>query len=140
MLFISKRKARQTRKQAEEEQGARQRTLHVVRKLWEGDLVGCALLAAGCALFFLPIPLEHGGIDKYASAHCVVPTVVGFVVLIVFVVWETRFAPNPLFPARLIRNRNVFGPYLSELLFQLYCLFLYLTISTKQRYCVVTLP
>jgi hypothetical protein len=111
---MDRRKTRQARLLAEGKQARRQRALNLWRKIIEQDLIGCVLLAAGCALFFLPIPLEHGGIDKYASAHCVAPTVIGFCVLIAFGVWEIKFAKNPLFPARLVKNRNVFGSYLSK--------------------------
>jgi hypothetical protein len=115
ILYLSKRKTRHARAEAYGgKTGFVPRTLHVWKKLIEGDLFGCALLAAGCAMFFLPIPLEHGGIAKYAEARNVVPTVLGFLVFIVFFIWEVKFAPKPLFPARLVQNRNVYGPFLSK--------------------------
>ncbi|KAH6692179.1 major facilitator superfamily domain-containing protein [Plectosphaerella plurivora] len=116
ILYLSKRKTRHARAEAYGgKTGFLPRTLHVWKKLIEGDLFGCALLAAGCAMFFLPIPLEHGGIAKYAEARNVAPTVIGFLVFISFFIWEVKFAPKPLFPARLVQNRNVYGPFLMVL-------------------------
>ncbi|CAI6090155.1 unnamed protein product [Clonostachys chloroleuca] len=113
-LFLARRKVHQ-KGTLERPASRKQRVLGIWAILLEQDLIGCAFLAAGCALLFLPIPLEHGGVERYASAHCVAPTVIGLCVLIAFGIWEAKFALNPLFPKRLIRNKNVLGPLLASL-------------------------
>ncbi|KAK4090936.1 hypothetical protein Purlil1_4516 [Purpureocillium lilacinum] len=81
------------------------------RQLWthlrEQDLFGILLLTAGIALFLLPIPLEQGGISQYASARLITPTALGFLLLLLLVVWEFKFARNPVIPRRVLSQRTI---------------------------------
>lgn len=73
------------------------------------DLIGLFLIIVGSALFLFPIPLESRGVDYYDTVAVITPTTIGAVILIVFVVWELRFAKNPLFERRLLTNPSVIG-------------------------------
>lgn len=86
-----------------------------VQKVWTGihdlDLIGSTLLALGGGLLLLPIPLEHGGVPAYKTAKCIVPTVIGALVLVFLCFWEGKFAKNPLFAARLFKQRTLWGVF-----------------------------
>ena len=43
----------------------------------------------------------------WASTHVLVPLILGAVLIIAFIVWEARFAVNPMFPKRLQQNPRV---------------------------------
>jgi hypothetical protein len=89
------------------------------------DYIGICLLVAGNCLFLLPIPLEQGGFSAYGHVSVVAPTVIGFVLIILFGVWEVFLAKNPIAPRRLLANRTFMGAicgkfdYSSGLLFTL---------------------
>jgi hypothetical protein len=78
------------------------------------DYIGICLLVAGNCLFLLPIPLEQGGVSAYGHASVVAPTVIGFVLIILFGVWEVFWAKNPIAPRRLLANRTVMGAICGE--------------------------
>jgi hypothetical protein len=82
--------------------------------LLKQDYIGICLLVAGNCLFLLPIPLEQGGVSSYGRASVVAPTVIGFVLIILFGVWEVFFAKNPIAPSRLLSNRTVMGAICGE--------------------------
>ena len=44
---------------------------------------------------------------SWKSAHTLVPFFVGFFLLVLFVIWEAKFAKYPIFPARLKQNLRV---------------------------------
>ncbi|KAH6648635.1 major facilitator superfamily transporter [Truncatella angustata] len=75
------------------------------------DFAGAALLGLG--IFSLMLPLEIGG-SKLAWSH---PLIIGLfitgtVLLGTFLVVEEYWAKEPIFPVRLLRNRNVVLVYL----------------------------
>lgn len=73
------------------------------------DITGLFLIIVGSALFLFPIPLESRGVDYYDTVSVITPTTIGAVTLIVFVIWELRFAKKPLFESRLLTNPSVLG-------------------------------
>ena len=44
---------------------------------------------------------------SWKSAHVLVPLFVGFLLLVAFVVWEAKFAPYPMFPARIKQSPRI---------------------------------
>jgi hypothetical protein len=88
----------------------------------ECDIVGLFLLVSGLAVFLLPFslfPYQGATLDEqWSSALVVSMIVIGFVTLIVFVVWEWKFAPVTFIPFHLLRDRTVLGAcFLSAILF-----------------------
>jgi hypothetical protein len=109
VLFIKRREFRQTNIVSDNA---------APRSFWdllsEQDIIGCLLLAGGVAALLLPIPLETDGVSAYSRARVVAPTVLGFVLCIVFVIWEAKFAKNPVIAGRILRNRRALGPFMSK--------------------------
>lgn len=76
---------------------------------WKVDAIGLFFLAATLALILIPFTLAGGTKSLWATAHVITPLVIGVVVALpLFVVWELRFARHPLFPKRLLKERQIF--------------------------------
>ncbi|KAJ5810371.1 uncharacterized protein N7503_002589 [Penicillium pulvis] len=72
------------------------------------DFVGVVLALGGTAVFFLG--LNWGGNDySWSSPHVIASLVVGFVVVVVFVLWQWKGAAVPLIPLHIFRARIVNG-------------------------------
>ncbi|KAI0174462.1 fungal trichothecene efflux pump [Pestalotiopsis sp. NC0098] len=64
------------------------------------DYVGGFASISGMILFMAG--MQWGGYQyPWSSAHVIAPLVLGAALLVVFVVWEAKFAPYPMFPRRL---------------------------------------
>jgi MFS family permease len=84
----------------------------------EFDLLGLILLAGGLAVFLLPFSLYSYQKDQWKSSIILGMLVGGFVTLILFGIWEKRFAPKTFIPWDLLTDRTVLGAYiLSAVLF-----------------------
>jgi SIT family siderophore-iron:H+ symporter-like MFS transporter len=76
---------------------------------WKIDVVGLVLLAATLSLVLIPFTLAGGVTSLWKTAQVIAPLVIGFcVALPLFIVWETKFARHPLFPSRLLRDRQIY--------------------------------
>ncbi|XPT03484.1 hypothetical protein M3J09_012576 [Ascochyta lentis] len=96
-------------------------------KLRRIDYVG-SFIFIGSTTSFL-IPLSWGGVSyAWSSWRSLVPLIIGAVGLVVFVIWEERYAEEPLIPLRIVKNRsaavNYLGGFLQGLV--LCCLLYYL--------------
>lgn len=69
--------------------------------------MGLILFAAGLSLLLVPITLAETSSHTWKSTHIIVMLVIGFVSLIVFVIWETKWAPWPILSMRLFKSRTV---------------------------------
>lgn len=76
------------------------------------DLAGSLLLGAGILLLMLPI--EMGGV-KVPWTHPIIfgLFVAGALTIGVFVANEARWAEVPVFPLRLMKNRDIVSPYVA---------------------------
>ncbi|KAK5128260.1 hypothetical protein LTR85_002927 [Meristemomyces frigidus] len=74
--------------------------LPTMQALKELDYIGMILFAGGAVPVLMGI--VWAGIYNSSDAHVVAPLVVGFVVLIVFAVWETFVPKHPLTPRRIL--------------------------------------
>ncbi|PNS14855.1 hypothetical protein CAC42_2084 [Sphaceloma murrayae] len=71
------------------------------------DYLGGLLSIGGLVLFMAGI-LWGGYQYPWSSPHTLVPLILGAVMLVAFVVWQ-RFAPYPMYPARLNQNKRILG-------------------------------
>ncbi|KAF1812690.1 MFS multidrug transporter-like protein [Eremomyces bilateralis CBS 781.70] len=72
----------------------------------EIDFIGGFLSISGMILFMMG--LQWGGSQyKWATVHVLVPLILGALILIVFAVWEAKWAKHPMFPHRLKQNPRV---------------------------------
>lgn len=69
------------------------------------DLIGLILLAFGFALILLPFSLANNSKGGWSNPSMISMLVVGFIILILFGIWEQYFAPIPLAPKRILTNK-----------------------------------
>ena len=48
----------------------------------------------------------------WASAHVLVPLILGVVIFVVFIVWEAKYAKLPIIPVHIFKNKTVTGVYI----------------------------
>lgn len=101
-LWWNQRKSRKLRKA----NGAYQKLDHwlIVQQL---DPIGFLFFAGGLSLVLLPLSLAASTTAAWKTPHIIVMIVVGVVTLIVFVVWEVKYAKWPILPMDLFVNRTV---------------------------------
>ncbi|KAL2206898.1 MFS general substrate transporter [Sarocladium strictum] len=72
------------------------------------DIVGALLLLGGLSMTLLPISITgRRNTDRWTEPSSIVLIVVGVLTFIGFLVWDGKFAQNPIVPLRMIKNRNV---------------------------------
>ncbi|KAL4969816.1 siderophore iron transporter mirA [Aspergillus stella-maris] len=72
------------------------------------DAPGALLLITGLSLFLVPLSLTgSGNSDAWSNPSFIAMLVLGVVIFIAFIGWDTYFATKPFIPYRMIRNRTV---------------------------------
>ncbi|KAF5024384.1 hypothetical protein F66182_3571 [Fusarium sp. NRRL 66182] len=78
---------------------------HVGAKL---DLIGALLLVGGLAMTLLPMTIAgRNNTNRWERPSSIVLLIIGVLTFIGFLVWDGKFASNPIIPYRTIRERNV---------------------------------
>ncbi|KAK5062596.1 hypothetical protein LTR84_004669 [Exophiala bonariae] len=79
----------------------------------ECDAIGLFLIITGLALFLLPFSLfPYQGLtlsEQWSSALVLSMLILGFVIIIAFVIWEWKFAPVTFIPFHLLKDRTILG-------------------------------
>ncbi|RVX69046.1 hypothetical protein B0A52_06759 [Exophiala mesophila] len=88
----------------------------------ECDAFGLLLAVSGLALFLLPFslfPYQGSTLsEQWSSALVLSMLIVGFVIIVAFVIWEWKFAPVTFIPFHLLKDRTILGcALLSMILF-----------------------
>lgn len=76
--------------------------------LIEVDALGILILATGMALFLLPFSLYSYQADGWRSPMIISFIIIGFLLIILFVVYEKFWAPVTFIPFSLLMDRTVF--------------------------------
>ncbi|KAM6522844.1 hypothetical protein FALCPG4_012458 [Fusarium falciforme] len=72
------------------------------------DLIGALLLIGGLAMTLLPMTIAgRRNTDRWEEPSSIVLLIVGVLTFVGFLVWDGKFASNPIIPYRTIRERNV---------------------------------
>ena len=102
------------------------RVTTLAQKLRRVDWIGM-ILFIGSATGFL-IPLTWGGVMySWSSWRTLVPLIVSATGLVAFIVWDDRFAPEPLIRTSVLKSRTAavtyFGDFVQGLILwcSLYC-------------------
>ncbi|EUC26728.1 hypothetical protein COCCADRAFT_10477 [Bipolaris zeicola 26-R-13] len=74
----------------------------------EIDLVGILILISGMALFLLPFSLYSYQEKRWESPMIIGMLVTGFILLLIFPLWERFLAPVTFIPYQLLLDRTVF--------------------------------
>ncbi|OJJ97585.1 hypothetical protein ASPACDRAFT_80411 [Aspergillus aculeatus ATCC 16872] len=89
----------------------------------EFDVGGIILMIGGLILFLTSFNIAGNTEDEWKSPKIIAMMVVGFCVLLLFVVYERWGAPKPFIPYHLLTNRTVIGACLLSTTYQIsyYC-------------------
>ncbi|KAK4517726.1 uncharacterized protein ATC70_001068 [Mucor velutinosus] len=87
------------------------------------DIVGVLIFSVGLTVFLLPFSIADSAPNGWATGYIIAMIVVGFVMLIIFVSFETFVAPVPLFNYKLLSDRTIIGVCLLNATYQIsyYC-------------------
>lgn len=81
--------------------------VQVLKTTWfELDLGGIILLGGAFALILIPLTLASKVKDGWGNGSVIAMLVIGFVLLVIFPLWESRkkVAPRPLIPLHLFNR------------------------------------
>lgn len=85
--------------------GVLARTKHIFAQL---DIIGALLLIGGLAMTLLPMTIAgRKNTDRWERPSSIVLLVIGVLTFVCFLVWDGKYASNPIIPYRTIRQRNV---------------------------------
>lgn len=94
------------------------RCVYMTREIfWRVDIVGAFFIVCFLALILVPLTLAGGVQKKWSKASTIVPLVVGFVMIPVFVIWESKIARNPLIAFNLLKDRGVWAAFVIAILY-----------------------
>ncbi|SCV05099.1 LANO_0G18448g1_1 [Lachancea nothofagi CBS 11611] len=81
----------------------------LVQLFWKLDIVGLLLFAASIGCILVPLTLAGGYSSQWQNPKIIAPFVVGFVLALVFIYWESKLALLPFAPFRLLKDRGVWA-------------------------------
>lgn len=80
-----------------------------VELFWALDMIGVLFVIVVFGLILAPLTIAGGFATKWKQAEIIAPIVVGVVCIPFFIFWEL-WAPIPLIPFRLMKDRSVWAP------------------------------
>lgn len=81
-----------------------------VQLFWKIDVVGVLLLAVSAGCILVPLTLAGGVSSTWRSGDIIGPFVLGFVLAVFFVLWETKIALIPFAPFKMLTDRGIWAP------------------------------
>ncbi|KAL5342080.1 siderophore iron transporter mirB [Aspergillus crustosus] len=87
------------------------------------DIPGVILLAGGLTVFLLPFTLASSAPNSWQTDYIIAMIVTGFVVMVLFVLYEAYLAPTPFMKYEFLTDRTVIGACLLDATYQMsyYC-------------------
>ncbi|KAH8879148.1 siderophore iron transporter mirB [Thozetella sp. PMI_491] len=100
---------------------------NVLQKIWhvivEFDVIGVFLFAGGLTLFLLPFTLATSAPNGWKTNYIIALIVIGFVLLVLFALYQIYLAPAPFLKQQFLIDRTVIGACLIDMTYQMsyYC-------------------
>lgn len=88
----------------------------LIELFWKVDVVGILLMTASIGCVLAPLTLAGGTGSKWQNPRVISPFVLGFVLLPIFLIWEKKWARDPIIPYDLIKDRAVWASLNSQFL------------------------
>ncbi|PKY00817.1 siderophore iron transporter mirB, partial [Aspergillus campestris IBT 28561] len=121
LYFMLKFNLRKAVKQGLTAKGDSGRTF--LQKIWhyiiEFDLFGVVIFSAGLIVFLLPFEIAGDAPHGWSTGYVIAMIVVGFVMLIIFILHEVFLAPAPMLNFSFISDRTVIGACLLDATYQI---------------------
>ncbi|KAH3672405.1 hypothetical protein WICMUC_004241 [Wickerhamomyces mucosus] len=76
---------------------------------WRLDVIGIFLMTVFLGCILVPLTLAGGLSNKWKSGHIIGPLVLGFVLIPIFVLYESKWAKHPIAPYALVKDRGVWA-------------------------------
>lgn len=76
---------------------------------WELDIIGLILLEVSLGCTLVPLTLAGGMKSKWQKGNIIAPLVIGVVIFPIFILWEIKYARNPVAPWHLIKDRGIWS-------------------------------
>ncbi|KAH6688420.1 siderophore iron transporter mirB [Plectosphaerella plurivora] len=108
-LFVNLRKAKAKNLVPESPLSSRNWRESAVYYVVEFDCLGMLLLVAGFSLLLLPFSIRSYAPNGWTTPYIIAMIIVGFLLLVGFVIWEKMFAAVPMVPWNNLRDRTVLG-------------------------------
>ncbi|CDR42044.1 CYFA0S08e02960g1_1 [Cyberlindnera fabianii] len=81
----------------------------IIELLWRVDALGVFTMVVCLGCLLVPLTLAAGVTDKWRSGKIIGPLVLGFVLIPVFVIIETKVAKHPMAPKGLLKDRGTWS-------------------------------
>ncbi|KAB8237529.1 MFS siderochrome iron transporter MirB [Aspergillus alliaceus] len=96
---------------------------NIIHYLIEFDLPGVILFAAGLTVFLLPFTLAMSAPQGWKSDYIIAMIVVGFILLVLFALYQMYLAPVPFLKHKYLFDRTVLGACLLDFTYNMcyYC-------------------
>ncbi|QLG74404.1 hypothetical protein HG535_0G02870 [Zygotorulaspora mrakii] len=76
---------------------------------WKLDLIGVFFMTLSLGCILAPLTLAGGVSSQWNNSHVIGPFVLGWVLLLILIYWEYRWARDPLIPYDLVKDRAVWS-------------------------------
>lgn len=83
---------------------------------WKLDVIGLLLMVTSIGCILAPLTLAGGTSSKWGNSHIIGPFVLGFVLLPIFLLWESKWSKTPIIPYKLAKDRAVWAALGSQFL------------------------
>lgn len=93
----------------------------LVQLFWKLDVVGVTLVTISLGCILVPLTLAGGTSSKWNNPHIISPFILGFVLMPIFILWESKWALEPIAPFKLLKDRGVWAAlWISFLIYFVY--------------------
>lgn len=82
----------------------------LVQLFWKLDIIGVLLLTASVGCICVPLTLAGGVSTSWNNPNIIAPLVLGFVLVPIFIYWESKLALIPMAPFKLLKDRGIWAP------------------------------
>lgn len=76
---------------------------------WKVDAVGLFIMTVSLGCILVPLTLAGGVNGKWRNPHLIGPICLGGVLIPILIIWELKWAKEPIFPWKLIKDRAVWS-------------------------------
>ncbi|CAR24618.1 Enb1p [Lachancea thermotolerans CBS 6340] len=122
----------------------------VMRIFHQVDFIGTLIFSVALGCVLVPLTLAGGYSSKWSHSDSIVPLVVGSVLFVFYIVWESFMASYPALPFKLLKDRGIWIPilagFLMDLVYYFSCDYMYPVLmvaineSTKSATNIASLP
>lgn len=81
----------------------------LVQLFWKLDVIGVLIMTVSLGCILVPLTLAGGYSSKWQNSQIIGPIVLGFVLIPMYIYWESKWAKEPMAPFKLLKDRGVWA-------------------------------